>query len=119
MFPANDRKLESITLVCDDKDGAVTLVVRSGGVQQKISCGRGKWEKGRLAYGTFPEQPAAASGAWTGDDTFTAKICFYETPFCVTMALKFSGEQLLCDTDVQRRFRADRAAAARREGKNQ
>ena len=65
---------------------------------QKIPCGSGKWEKGRLAYGTFPEQPAAASGAWTSDDTFTAKICFYETPFCVTMALKFSGGQLLCDT---------------------
>ena len=47
----------------------------------------------------FPEQPAAASGAWTGDDTFTAKICFYETPFCVTMSLKFSGgQQLLFDT---------------------
>ena len=60
----------------------------------------GKWAKGRLAYGIFPEQPAAISGAWTGDDTFTAKICFYETPFCVTMALKFSdsGQQILCDT---------------------
>ena len=67
--------------------------------EQKILCGRGKWAKGRLAYGKFPEQPAAASGAWTAGDTFTAKICFYETPFCVTMTLKFSGDQLLCDTD--------------------
>jgi CubicO group peptidase (beta-lactamase class C family) len=98
LFPANDRKLESITLHCDDKDGAAVLEVRSGDKQQRISCGRGKWDMGRLAYGTFREQPVGASGAWTTDDTFTAKICFYETPFCVTMALKFSGGQLLCNT---------------------
>ena len=98
VFPANDRKLEKIMLVCDDKDGAVTLGVQSSGVFQKISCGHGKWAKGRLAYGTFPEQPVGASGAWTASDTYTAKLCFYETPFIVTMALKFSGEQVLCDT---------------------
>jgi CubicO group peptidase (beta-lactamase class C family) len=98
VFPTNERKLESIALESDSKGEAVTLVVRSGGVLQKIPCGFGKWEKGRLAYGMFPEQPVAASGAWTTDDTFTTKICFYETPFCVTMALKFSGEQLLYDT---------------------
>jgi CubicO group peptidase (beta-lactamase class C family) len=98
VFSANDRKLEEIELLCDDKSGSVTLGVKSGGVQQKISCGRGNWDMGRLAYGAFPEQPVGASGAWTADDTFTAKICFYETPFCITMALKFSEGQLLCNT---------------------
>jgi CubicO group peptidase (beta-lactamase class C family) len=97
-FPANDRKLESITLVGDNKEGPVTLAITSAGMHQKISCSSGKWDMGRLAYGMFPEQPVAASGAWTSDDTFTAKICFYETPFCVTMTLKFSGTQLLYDT---------------------
>jgi hypothetical protein len=51
-----------------------------------------------LAFGTLAEQPAAVSGAWTSDDTFSAKICFYETPFCTTLALKFSDGKLLCDT---------------------
>ena len=44
------------------------------------------------------EQPAAASGAWTGDDTFKAKVCFYETPFIITLSLKFSGDQLTLDS---------------------
>ena len=35
VFPANDRKLESITLVCDGKDGAVILGVQSGGVRSE------------------------------------------------------------------------------------
>ncbi len=98
VFPANDRKLESITLRCDNPDGAANLEVQSGGIEHKITCTPGKWHKGRFAYGTFPEEPAAASGAWTANDTFTAKICFYETPICITMTLKFSGTELLLDT---------------------
>ena len=94
VFPANERKLEAITLESDGKDGGLTLVTRFDGVEQRIACGRGKWQKGKAAWGPLAEQPAAASGAWTGDDTFTAKICFYETPFVVTIRLKFSGEEL-------------------------
>jgi CubicO group peptidase (beta-lactamase class C family) len=95
VFPSNDRKLEAITLNSGPEGDTVTLVARVDGVDYPISCGRNAWRKGRLAYGTLPEQPAAASGAWTGDDTFTAKICFYETPFIVKASLKFSGDQLL------------------------
>jgi hypothetical protein len=97
-FPANERKLEAITLQSDDKGGAVTVLARFGGAEQKIECGRGTWTKGRLAYGPLSEQPAAVSGAWTADDTYTAKICFYETPFIVTLSLKFSGDELLVDS---------------------
>jgi hypothetical protein len=40
-----------------------------------------------------------ACGAWTGDETFTAKLCFYETPFIVTVRLKFSGEEVRCQAE--------------------
>jgi CubicO group peptidase (beta-lactamase class C family) len=96
VFPTNDRKLESIKLESEGKEDAVTLVTRLDGVERRIACGRGTWQKGRAAWGRFPEQPAAASGAWTGDDTFTAKLCFYETPFIITLRLKFSGEEVRC-----------------------
>jgi CubicO group peptidase (beta-lactamase class C family) len=99
VFPANDKKLEAITLNGDGDGDAVTLVAQFDGVEHPIPCGRGAWRKGRLAYGTLPEQPAAASGAWTGDDTFTAKICFYETPFIIKVNLKFSGDQLLYESE--------------------
>jgi CubicO group peptidase (beta-lactamase class C family) len=99
VFPANQRKLEAITLAGDGKDGDVTLVTRLGGVEQRIACGRGAWRKGRLAWGPLPMQPAAASGAWTADGTFTAKLCFYETPFIITLRLKFSGKELHYDSE--------------------
>jgi hypothetical protein len=99
-FPTNDRKLESITLESDGKNGAVTLIARFDGVEQRIVCGREAWQKGRGAWGALATQPVAASGAWTEDDTFTAKLCFYETPFIFTVRLKFSEAEVRCDTEA-------------------
>ena len=98
-FPPNERKLEAISLQPGVGGGELTLVVRLAGTEQKIACGHGMWRKGRLAYGSFPEQPIAASGAWTGEDTYTAKLSFYETPFCLTMALRFSGDEVVLDSE--------------------
>ncbi|MBN2475378.1 MAG: serine hydrolase [Pirellulales bacterium] len=95
-FPPNARKLEAITLESRGEEGPVTLVIRQDGTEQRIVCGRGTWEKGRATWGPLTQQPIAASGAWTGDDTFTARICFSETPFVVTVGLQFSGDELRC-----------------------
>ncbi len=102
VFAANGRKLEAITLDGDEKDGAVTFVARFDGAERRITCGRGTWQKGRIGWAPdkvlsgniITEQPVAASGAWTANDTFTAKLCFYETPYIVTVRLKFSDQEL-------------------------
>jgi hypothetical protein len=94
VFAANPSKLEAITLESDGKGGAVTLAARVDGLERRIVCGRGAWQKGRVAWAPAPEQPVAAGGAWTADDTFTAKLCFYETPYIATIRLKFSGRQV-------------------------
>jgi hypothetical protein len=49
-------------------------------------------------------QPVAAAGAWTADDTYTAKLCFYETPFTVTLKLKLAGKELHCDSELNMGF---------------
>ncbi len=98
VFPANDRKLEAISLTRDDQAGAVTLHARFDGVEQRITCESGTWTKARMAFGPLlAEQPVAASGGWTTDDTFKARLCFFETPFLITVTLKFEGDQLLFD----------------------
>jgi hypothetical protein len=95
VFPANERKLESIALESSSDGRTVTLITKADGNEQRIVCGHGTWEKGRFAWG-LPAQPAAASGAWTADNVYTAKLCFYETPFVVTVQLKFgSGDVAL------------------------
>jgi hypothetical protein len=40
------------------------------------------------------------SGAWTADDTFTIKICAYETPFITTVLLRFRGDELHYQAEV-------------------
>ena len=99
VFPANESKLEAITLESNGKEGEsneVTLTARIDGAEKRIVCGRGAWQKGRFAWSKLLEQPVAASGAWTADDTFTARLCFYETPFIVSVQLAFSGDELRC-----------------------
>jgi hypothetical protein len=100
VFPTNDRKLESLTLEADGTGDAVTLVVRVAGVEQRILCRTGQWQKGSLAWGPLHQQPAASSGAWTADDTFTARLCFYQTPFIVTARLKFSASEVHVNSET-------------------
>ncbi|QDU25551.1 6-aminohexanoate-dimer hydrolase [Anatilimnocola aggregata] len=95
VFASNERKLESISLKAGEKESETILEVRIDGTPQQIVCSTGQWQKGRLAWGPLPAQPAAACGAWTADDTFTAKLCFYETPFVATVQLKYTNDELL------------------------
>jgi CubicO group peptidase (beta-lactamase class C family) len=99
VFPANDRKIESISLETGAEDGQATLLTRIDGVDRRIVCGLGAWKKGPAAWTRLPEQPAAASGAWTKDDTFMAKICFTQTPFVVTVRLKFTDVEVRLESE--------------------
>jgi CubicO group peptidase (beta-lactamase class C family) len=97
-FATNEQKIESLALEFGGEDSGVTLVCKfDSGIQQRIPCGKGEWKKGRLAIGSRPEQPTAASGAWAGDGVYTAKICLYETPFVLTLRLEFADQKLKLD----------------------
>jgi len=98
-FPANDEKIEMLGLDRGDASGDMTVISRVDGSDQRLPSGNGTWRTGRFAYGKFPEQPAAACGAWTAADTYTARICFYETPFTLTVTLKFADNQLVVDSE--------------------
>ena len=93
-FPENDQKIEAITLVRDGTDKRMTLVVQTGGVESQFDCGFDEWKNGRGVFGRYPNEPVAVSAAWITDDTLEAKLCAYETPFYVTMTLRFADDQL-------------------------
>ncbi len=105
-FPANDQKIEALTLESSGT-GDVTLVGRfNGKPDQRIPCGNNEWKRCRVAFGSLPEQSAAVSGAWTAPDTYTAKICFNETPYTVTATLKFADGKLRFNSAWNVSFRA-------------
>jgi CubicO group peptidase (beta-lactamase class C family) len=106
LFPTNSQGLEAVTLQ-SGKNGGATLGLRFNGTEQRIVCGNGVWRTGRTAYvagaerRVMPESErlVAASGGWTANDTYTAKLCYYETPLCATIRLKFSPDQVLLETE--------------------
>jgi CubicO group peptidase (beta-lactamase class C family) len=104
VFGPNRTSLDALKLESSGKDGGITLVGRFPGVEQRIDCGRGVWKKGKAGWDGFSKQPMAACGAWTADDTFTAKLCFYETPFTLTVKLKFSGKEVRYDSALNVSF---------------
>jgi CubicO group peptidase (beta-lactamase class C family) len=99
LFPKNDSKLDAVALEPGDSAGNVTLIMRVDGVAQRIDCGHGKWQDGQVAWGAMPRQPAAAAGGWTNEG-FTAKICFYETPFIATVRLKLSADEVTLNSEL-------------------
>ncbi|CAN5519041.1 hypothetical protein BH09PLA1_BH09PLA1_25740 [soil metagenome] len=104
-LPKNDQHIDSIALEPGDSKDA--LIFRIGRSEHRIAVGHGTWEKGRtqlasdldLRQVAGGEQPVAASGAWTSDDTYSVKICFYESPITLTMRLRFGGELVVLDVE--------------------
>jgi CubicO group peptidase (beta-lactamase class C family) len=96
-FPSNDDGMESVTLETRGED--TILAIRRGGSESRVICGRGTWRKGGTFRANGVERPVASSGAWTADDTYTARLCAYETPFVATLTLRFEGDHLLFDVD--------------------
>jgi hypothetical protein len=103
VLPANARKVESVALE-NPPGGSVTFVVRMNGVENRIECGHGTWKRGQASVGSGALQRVAASGAWTAADTFTAKLCLYETPFVHTVTLKFAGDEVRYSSEANAAF---------------
>jgi CubicO group peptidase (beta-lactamase class C family) len=98
VFPANDEKIEAARV--EFNGDAATIIMTVGGRDGRVPCGTGAWRRG----GTLPgadglDQPLAASGAWTAEDTFTARLYLNETPFRVTAAFQFAKDRLVLDRE--------------------
>ena len=93
-FENNPQRIESVAIESATPEGEVTIAMRLGGIDQRIRVGHKAWRKGTLATTSAPD-PVAASGAWTGDDTYTFTVIRYRTPFTTTYRLEFAGDRLM------------------------
>jgi CubicO group peptidase (beta-lactamase class C family) len=98
VFPAEAAPLDSVRV--ETAPEGWRLVRTFGGKAFELPVGSGRWINSRGPLGSLPAGPLgsmpegllAASGAWTADDTLTVKICSRETPYHLTLALRFSGD---------------------------
>jgi CubicO group peptidase (beta-lactamase class C family) len=106
-FPSNDKKLESAGIERGPDPGDLTIVTKIDGQERRIEIVGSGWNKGSIpappGAGITPAQGSrniAAIGAWTADDTYTARVVLTETPFVLTVTMRFAGEELFYDSQV-------------------
>jgi len=51
------------------------------------------------------DQPVAAIGGWATPDTFVAKLCYYQTPYALSLQLQFGGALVVLNGDYNLAFK--------------
>jgi len=91
--PMGEPKLEAVTFGFAQDN--TTLTLRNPQGEQTIRVGSGEWLTGTMQIHRRGTLPIVASGAWAANDTYVAKIYFYQTPFSETITCQFVEEQIL------------------------
>jgi len=94
-FGENEDQLESVRFDFGKKNSAVTI--RGADGEHRLEIGYGRWSKGNTTFDSDQGQPYAASGAWTREDTYVVKLCFYATPFRPMLTFQFGGNLVVYD----------------------
>jgi CubicO group peptidase (beta-lactamase class C family) len=94
-FEANEQGFETIALDFDAQ--GCQLTIRDSNGSHTVAVGNGRWLKGTTTLIDGAPYVVAASGAWIGEDTYAAKLCFYETPFIPTVTFRIGEDQLIVD----------------------
>ena len=94
----NPPDLRSLTF--SFRRGGASVRLASGTGVAELACAPGTWQEGTIAPRRaswrarrtgLPPAPVAASGAWTDAETYAMRLCFYETPFVLDLACRFSA----------------------------
>jgi len=110
-FGENEKGLRSLSLNRDDRGFFLKLNNAHG--DQRIDCGFGRWAKGELTFEKAPAAPlcethgrqvVATSGAWEAPDLFVAHVYFCETPYRLTLSMRFKDDQLALDLEYNVSF---------------
>ena len=105
VFPENDQKLESITIQPATTGNGLTVSTVMAGKESRVVINPGTWTKGRLDFPsalgvTASAEPIAVSAAWSEADTLVVKLCIYESPFQQTLRLRFDGDTVTRDAEM-------------------
>jgi hypothetical protein len=88
----NELKIESIAIEFGNDRG--TLIVRNERGEQSMSVGFATWLTGTIDVRGRGDEAVTACGAWTAEDAYEVRVCFYESEFCPVLRFHYSSAEL-------------------------
>jgi len=108
---ANSQGITGLSFDFASAPPSVTITDADG--PHVIPVGSGQWVRGRTGFKKHInelfdtiDQGIAAQGAWSADDTFSARMVFTETPYTAITNFKFDGNRVLLDVGYNVRWGA-------------
>lgn len=89
---SNHLKFESVTLQFGDERS--TLILRDERGEHTIPMGTSTWLKGATDLRGRGDEPTAACGSWTADDTYEVRICCTEDAYCPIYRFHYVSDEL-------------------------
>ncbi len=93
----NDLKLESAAINFINERN--TLILRDERGEHRIQIGYARWLTGTTNLRGNGDEPVAACGAWTAEDTYEVRVCYYESEFCPVFRLHYTSDELQIEVE--------------------
>ena len=71
-----------------------TLSLRDERGEHPIQVGYGAWLKETTNLRGQHNEPIAASGTWTAEDTYEVRLCYYHSFFCPLFRFRYMSREL-------------------------
>jgi CubicO group peptidase (beta-lactamase class C family) len=94
-FAENSAKVAAASLRFEADRVILTIWNNHG--ENRIDCGDGRWIEGRTTLLDGSNQAVAATGAWRTEDSYLARLCYFETPFVHTVVATFADDTMTLD----------------------
>jgi CubicO group peptidase (beta-lactamase class C family) len=94
---SNDLKLEGVAVKFGGEHN--TLIVRDESGEHPVQVGHARWLGGTTDLRGNGDEPVAACGAWTAEDTYEVRVCFYEGVFCPLLRFHTTSGALQLDVE--------------------
>jgi hypothetical protein len=91
VLAANDLQLKSAAIEFGAEVDTLTLCDERG--PHRVQIGHGSWMNGTANLRGVGDEPVAACGAWTDDDTCEVRICIQESEVCPVLRFRFEAGQ--------------------------
>jgi CubicO group peptidase (beta-lactamase class C family) len=76
-----------------------TLILRDERGDHPIQVGYDAWLNGTTNFRGYPDEPVAAAGAWTADDSYQVRFCYTRSFFCPVFTFRFRSRNLQIDVE--------------------